>query len=203
MWLMFILVLITFPGYHIWKYRKENIFLKSFVSDYVQTNDEMKKIISMGLYYRFSGSTNEEELDKERKRISKIYMKNRPHDFEQFVAKIVEEYYGGIATVTVQSGDFGVDIEHQREDGLYLGQVKCYEGDLIYEPIAIIHSQMVKQKAKGGFVVTTSTFKESAREYAKELNIILINGIQLAEMWAKTVEEKKKTFEPVTQPQSN
>jgi len=58
---------------------------------------------------------------------------------------------------------------------------------------------MVKQGAKGGFVVTTSDFTTSAKEYCDGLNIKLINGEELVEIWAKSLEtevEMAKGFVP-------
>jgi restriction system protein len=105
-------------------------------------------------------------------------------------------YYGGQAFVTGGSGDYGVDIEHNQQNGKYLGQVKCYAPDHLvpYEPIAIIHSQMNRQQAKGGYVVTTSDFTVHARKYAEGLNIMLINGPQLVALWLKGLEKAAKPY---------
>ncbi|MBZ4687476.1 MAG: restriction system protein [Clostridia bacterium] len=51
---------------------------------------------------------------------------------------------------------------------------------------------MVKQVAKGGFVVTTSDITPNAREYAEGLNIELINGNELIEMWISVLQEEVK-----------
>lgn len=107
--------------------------------------------------------------------------------FEHFVADIMTTVRGGSSYVTKSTGDFGIDIEERTEKGLYLGQVKCFnDTNLVgYAPIAIIHSQMVKQGAVGGYVVTTSDFTSGARSYAQGLNIELINGRQLVELWLR------------------
>jgi len=129
-----------------------------------------------------------------------------PYAFEHFVANVLHEHFGGVIEVTRASGDGGVDIKHTlqnipeedqelpkynhyRPEGLYLGQVKCYALDkkIGYIPIAILHSQMVKQNAKGGFFVTTSSYNESARVYADGLNIKLIDGEEFLQMWMETV----------------
>ncbi|SHG65610.1 restriction system protein [Ornithinibacillus halophilus] len=91
--------------------------------------------------------------------------------------------FRGSVEVTPKSNDFGVDFTHQREDGLYLGQVKVHTSDLDYTAIALVHSNMVKMEANGGYVITTSDFTPSARQYAKDLKIDLINGIELVEHW--------------------
>jgi restriction system protein len=146
----------------------------------------MHQTIAIGLYHRFKKS---EEDSTE-----------TPWDFEKFVANIMVDYLGGEATITQGSGDFGVDIEHRRDNGLYLGQVKCYNHPVGYEPIAIIHSQMVKQGAKGGFVVTTSTFTDNAIAYAEDLNIELIDGEKLVEYWAASKQVVSKSYLEIVEP---
>ncbi|WP_110926285.1 restriction endonuclease [Bacillus massiliglaciei] len=42
---------------------------------------------------------------------------------------------------------------------------------------------MVKQSATKGYVVSTAGFNDNARLYADGLNIDLINGMELVEMW--------------------
>ncbi|WP_339308675.1 restriction endonuclease [Paenibacillus sp. FSL R5-0519] len=72
--------------------------------------------------------------------------------------------------------------------------MKCYhDKNLVgFGPIAIIHSQMVKQGAVGGYVVTTSEFTSNARNYAEGLDIDLINGTQLVELWMEHLETKSE-----------
>src|SRR5690606_16601584 len=91
--------------------------------------------------------------------------------------------YGESSYVTKSSRDFGVDIEHGVGDGKVLGQVKCYKDDVGYEPIALIHSNMIKQNASRGYVVTTSNFTPQARTYAEGLDVDLITGTELVELW--------------------
>ncbi|MFC4769251.1 restriction endonuclease [Effusibacillus consociatus] len=133
--------------------------------------DEMRLTLAYGLHYRF---------------------KDIPYEFEEFAAGVMENCLGGNATTTQRSGDFGVDILHDRgRHGLYLGQVKCKApGENVdYEPISIIHSQIMKQRAKGGYVITTSNFTTGAQQYANEIKrenqieIHLINGYELVRYW--------------------
>ncbi|MDQ0899183.1 MULTISPECIES: restriction endonuclease [unclassified Paenibacillus] len=149
----------------------------------LKINHELRDTLKHGIYQRFK--KDEDNPDKE-----------DPFDFEYFVAEIMEHIHDSRTYVTKKSGDFGVDIEEYREDGLYLGQVKCYDKPLKYEPIAIIHSQMIKQGAKGGYVVTTSSFTEKARDYAEGLNIELIEGTQLVEMWLRRLESRAVFHNP-------
>jgi restriction system protein len=148
--------------------------------------DDLHKTLLAGLYQRFKKEDGKTE--------------DTPLDFEHFVAKVIQQYQGGKVEVTPGSGDGGIDLIHYREDGLYFGQVKCYNPNnnmVNYEPIAILHSQMVKQQAKGGFLVTTSNYNNNAVLYAEGLNIQLINGDQLLDMWIHAMEETKQTYLPV------
>lgn len=170
--------------YYFVKYRREYNLLRQIRLDILQTSRDMYRTMAVGIYQRFKQP--EEGQSK----------KENPLEFENFVARIMVNYYGGQAYVTGGSGDFGVDIEHSHEDGMYLGQVKCYApGHLLsYEPIAIIHSQIIKQQAKGGYVITTSDFTPSARRYAEGLNIMLINGSRLVELWLQGLAKQVKPY---------
>lgn len=146
-------------------------------------NDELRDTLKHGIYQRFKKDMDNPD-------------KEDPFDFEYFVADIMEQRHNSGSYVTKRSGDFGVDIEEYREDGLYLGQVKCYDKPLKYEPIAIIYSQMVKQGAIGGYVVTTSSFSDNDRDCAEGLNIELIEGNQLVEMWLNMLESRATLLKP-------
>lgn len=151
--------------------------LDEALTNLVHGNEETKKTLLIGLYHRFKKDDSTPET---------------PFDFEKFVAKIMEAYRGGQADTTPLSGDYGVDIEHTINDKKYLGQVKCYEdgNNVSFEPIAIIHSQIIRQQAAGGFLVTTSDFTPNARNYAEGLNIELINGKELVDIWVGTLERE-------------
>ncbi len=170
--------------YFLIKNRQEYRQLKQIRLDILQTSQDMYHTMSLGLYQRFK-----QEEGKEQK-------KENPMDFENFVARVMVNYYGGQAFVTGGTGDYGIDIEHDHPAGKYLGQVKCYAPDhfVPYEPIAVIHSQLTKQNAKGGYVVTTSDFTPNARKYAEGLDIMLINGSQLVELWMQGLEKTAKPY---------
>ncbi|MDH4620193.1 restriction endonuclease [Brevibacillus sp. AY1] len=158
--------------------------LQVITDDFFATEEELYKTIAAGLYHRFKKRNTK---DGEKAAIDTPYQKDssdeNPYTFEEWVASVMQKYRGGYASSTKASGDYGVDIEHSRDGGLFLGQVKCYPTPVNYEPIAIIHSQMVKQNAQGGFVVTTSEFTPNAKKYAAETNIELIEGTELAKIW--------------------
>lgn len=153
--------------------------------DMLLTNAEMNKTLAIGIYNRFKQEEGKEET---------------PLDFETFVATIFRNLYDCETFVTQASGDFGVDIEQNREDGLYLGQVKCYNHPVGFEPIAIIHSQMIKRKATGGFVVTTSNYTENAKWYAQGLGIELVDGDMLVKYWNDSVNNKVIDIKAIVNP---
>ena len=168
-----------FGLYWVAEYRNKAKNLDSVVASLVECNSEMKDSLLAGLIARFNYETDGE----------------KPLDFERFVARIIRMQFGGKTSVTRPNSDMGVDIEHQREEGLYLGQVKCYalENKVGFEPVAIIHSQMVRQGALGGFVVTTSDYTSAAKKYADEIGIELVNGKELINLWTQTIRRQKKT----------
>ena len=166
---------------HFWITKRQHEYQTSLIAEQMDQSLEMKRTLAMGLYLRFC----KEKHNHNGKPIkySRIYIKQDPLQFETFCARVMEKKYGGSTWVSPASGDFGVDFEHRRKDGLYLGQVKCYEGDMSYEPIARLHSNIVKQGAKGGYVITTGAFSDNARKFAEGLNIELIDGVKLVEYW--------------------
>ncbi|KRF18639.1 restriction endonuclease [Paenibacillus sp. Soil787] len=185
-----VLIVAGFMGFYLLKTKQELDSIRRSAIDFISVNEEMKKTLLVGLYQRYKKSDDPE--------------KENPLDFERFVAKIMSDVNQSEAFVTSGSGDFGVDIEEKRGDGLYLGQIKCYAdyNPVSFDPIAIIHSQMIKQNAKGGYVITTSTFTPNARAYAEGLNIRLIEGRELIDLWVRSLEHKnassKFIFNPST-----
>lgn len=166
--------------YWVREYRKKSFYLESIIESLTDCNREMKTTLLTGLVNRFAPVYSQENEE-------------RPLDFERFVARILRLNFGGKTSVNKASADCGVDIAHRRGSTLHLGQVKCRREDALvdYEPIAIIHSQMVKQGAAGGFVVTTSDFTSKAVKYAEGLNIDLIDGNKLVELWTYALAKRK------------
>lgn len=181
---MLFTLLLIFSCYLVYLCYKQKQMLDEYnidASDTFLVHKHMKETLRIGLYNRFKRDLEEEKEEN-------------PLLFEHFVAEIISSVRDGNTYVTKSSGDYGIDIEEQTEEGLYLGQVKCYNDmNLVgFGPIAIIHSQMVKQGAVGGYVVTTSEFTSNARNYAEGLDIDLINGTQLVELWMEHLENKSE-----------
>ncbi|MDP5276205.1 restriction endonuclease [Chengkuizengella axinellae] len=185
------LILLTGLGVFIWK---NPHFFQIKLKKFIQSDLEFKQTLAMGLYYRFNYPTR--KLPDGRvmfEKSSKTFLKERPLDFEHFVADLIKINYGGQVTVSKGSGDFGIDFEHRVKGALYLGQVKAYKNDIPYDPIASIHSNMVKHDAKGGYVINTAGFSEGAKQYAKGLNIKLIDGVELVNLWLTSLKVQQYT----------
>lgn len=178
--IMGLFAVLGFGLYWVREYREKTNDLNKLLASLAECNSEMKRTLLEGLVARFSSNqTDSDEISL---------------DFQRFVARIMRLHYGGKTSVTRTNSDFGVDIQHWRKGKLYLGQVICQGQNepVGYEPIAIIHSQILKQDAQGGFVATTSDFNTKAKQYAENLGIELINGAQLVDMWAASLRTNKK-----------
>lgn len=174
--------------------KRRNQYQTALLVQHIDSSEEMKRKLAMGLYLRFR---KEGEDDKNGVVENSIFIKQDPIAFESFVAEVFEKARGGNTWVSPPSGDFGVDFEHDTDEGRFLGQVKCYEDDLPYNPIAIIHSNMVKQGAVGGYVINTGSFTKNAVEYAEGLNVELIDGIKLVELWIAGLENAEQEIKQI------
>jgi restriction system protein len=184
-------IVVLVAAIHFWWTKRRHEYRTSLIAQQMESSLDMKRTLAMGLYFRFCKEKNQ---DGKTPKYSKIYIKQDPLQFEVFAAFVMEKKYGGSTWVSPASNDFGVDFEHRRKDGLYLGQVKCYEGDMSYEPIARVHSNMVKSGAVGGYVITTGSFSENARKFAEGLNIELIDGVRLVEYWLDGLKQTENTI---------
>lgn len=182
--MLYTFFIVAFSLYFIWYVykRKKDAHLYQIISRF-NKDEEFKRTLAMGLYYRFM-------KPQENEKCSSVFIRQTPTEFEIFVADIFEKYYGGSTYVTSGSGDYGVDFEHQVNGELFFGQVKCYCKDLPFNAVALIHSNMIKHGAKGGYVVSTGSFSVNARKYAEGLNIELIDGTRLAEMYMESIESQ-------------
>ena len=100
--------------------------------------------------------------------------------------------YGGsrsdVGQVLGRSGDAGIDgvVDEDRLglDSIYI-QAKRWEG-VVGRPIvqSFVGSMLGRQAASKGILLTTSTFSQDAREYARGVNmrVILIDGPALARL---------------------
>lgn len=187
------IVLIEFLiiGGLIWYIKKRSDHDAYLIAKKIESGLELKRTMATGLYYRFNFPTEEDDKgDKKFAKATEIFLKQKPHEFEDFVAEVMRKKYGGRSFVTSKTGDFGVDFELEQEEGLYLGQAKAHKDDVNFKPIALVHSNMIKQGAKGGYVITTADFTSGAKKYAEDLDIELINGVQLVTDWLESMDSE-------------
>lgn len=124
--------------------------------------------------------------------LNKLQNLENPTDLESIMVKLLEKmgYRGenGSSIVTPKSNDGGVDcVINQDTLGLskVLVQVKRYASNNIVDRPKIqafygaLHTTYHMDR---GIFITTSDFTKSAREIAKQNNIILINGNELADL---------------------
>jgi restriction system protein len=185
-WIVFLQFIVI--GLLLWYIKKQNEKEAYLIAQEINSGMDLKRTMAMGLAYRYNSTRND------RDGITDLFLKQTNYDFEDFTAEIMRNNFGGTVFVTPKTGDFGVDFEHERVDGLFLGQAKAQDTNLGFEAIALIHSNMVKRGAKGGYVITTADFTPAAREYAEGLNIQLINGVDLVSLWLDTMDSK--VYEP-------
>lgn len=187
--MIYIIALLIFANAALLIYMKrKNDEEEAQLVEKIETGTELKKTMAMGLYYRFNfPRTKDSDGNQVFEKSTDLFIKQLPYEFEDFVADVIQKKLGGYTTVTTRSGDFGIDFEHQLEEELYLGQVKAWREDLPFDSIAILHSNMVKREAIGGYLVTTGGFSRAAEEYAEGLNIQLIDGVKLVEYWLESM----------------
>lgn len=102
-----LLIAIAITLYFLIKCRQEYRQLRKVRLDILQCSQDMYQTMAVGLYERFKQGEGRQEGKKE-----------NPLEFENFVARVMVNYYGGQAFVTGGSGDYGVDIEHNQQNGL-------------------------------------------------------------------------------------
>lgn len=111
-----------------------------------------------------------------------------PYDFEHFVADVWSER-GWTTEVSQGSNDMGVDVIARKSDGLVdqqiAIQVKRYaEGNTVGRPQIQQYHALKTQNTETDavVVVTTSTFAETAEEWAAAHNVKLVDGADLVKI---------------------
>ncbi|CQR46589.1 Restriction endonuclease [Paraliobacillus sp. PM-2] len=183
------LVLII-AAYHLWVRNNKDKKTIYMITNVIKSNDDVRRTLAMGLYHRFKRVSNDKEERVFEETFSELFLRNDPYEFEHFVAEIYQKLLGGTTYVTSRSNDYGVDIEHHVDGKLFYIQVKCEKENLSFDAIAKVHSNMIKHGADGGMVVNISDFSKNARHYAEGINIELVNGVELVDMWMKSLNIK-------------
>ena len=112
-----------------------------------------------------------------------------PFEFERFVGWLFK-HEGYSVEVTKERGDHGIDVVLTRDGREYAVQVKRYMPNhrVGEEEIRDFYGSYVGKRFYGGFFVTTSDFSTAARLWAKEREVVLMNGRDLIHMIHKEKE---------------
>ncbi|MCP9333141.1 restriction endonuclease [Lentilactobacillus hilgardii] len=118
-------------------------------------------------------------------------MNSDPIFFEHLVVRLLSKmgYKGpnGSATVTPASGDDGIDgIINQDPLGtntVYVQAKRYAKDNRVQRPqIQSFYGAIKGRGAESGVFITTSDFSRSAREYAENFRIVLVDGIELTDL---------------------
>lgn len=108
------------------------------------------------------------------------------HEYEQAVGEYLLCHGYDNVSVTKGSGDFGVDIVAQNDEGKVAVQCKYYSGKVGLEAVQQVVAGMAVYDCDSAMVVTNSTFTPAAKQLAE------INGVQLIDR----VDSKGRAFLP-------
>ncbi|MFZ4814780.1 MAG: restriction endonuclease [Phototrophicaceae bacterium] len=127
-------------------------------------------------------STTSPKTDKDN-----LTQRDRAKMFELEVAAILNAVTRHKAIVTGGSGDGGVDITLQDQDGSLYAVVQCKNYQGVVPPLYIRELATVRQqqKAQRAYLVTSGTFSEATRREAAQLKIYLIDSKKLDELRVK------------------
>jgi restriction system protein len=107
-----------------------------------------------------------------------------PNEFEDVIAALYKQL-GYSVKQTPYSNDKGKDIILKRDGKKYLVECKRYDfaNTIGREHLQKFFAAIVEEKAEKGFFVTTSDYKSTAIQYAKDIGKIeLVNGSKLVLM---------------------
>ncbi len=100
------------------------------------------------------------------------------YEYEKYVAsKIMATGNFRSVAVTTKSGDYGVDILCEEDDGTtWAVQCKMYSEKVGYKAIQEVVSGMQYYSCKRAAVYTTSTFTAQAKDAAAKMNVLLFEN---------------------------
>lgn len=166
----------------------------------IATSENFLRTTAMGLAMRFSNPSEDgpskDALEEEQ--TSDLFSKQTEADFISFASQIIQHKDGGTVYITGDPTHNSPHFEIERADGTYIGMSFVASMDISYEPIALLHSHLIKDQAQGGYIITTSDFTEHAYRYAQTLEITLIHGVQLANFWLQSMDYTYYEKEPST-----
>ncbi|MCT2344781.1 restriction endonuclease [Bacillales bacterium AN1005] len=182
-------ILIVLAFIHFFWTKKQDEYKGRLIMQHLHTSQDMKKTLALGLYLRF--------LPTGKKLENHSLLLKDDITLEAFTASLLEKTRGGTAWVLADADRLGINLEHQTKEGLFLGQIVRTEHEIGFEQIALVHSNVVKKRAAGGYVVTAGIFSEDAIVYAKGLNIELIDGVGLTDLWLASLGIAEKEMQKI------
>jgi len=118
-----------------------------------------------------------------------------PAQFEKMVVELYETR-GYKAKRTGATGDHGVDVVVETPKGeKWVVQCKRWRGSVGEPVIREFFGTMHHEKADRGVLVTTGTFTNQAREWAKGKPLNLVDGREFLNNWKKATSTKSSQFE--------
>lgn len=154
-----------------------------------QSNNEKTKLLHVQSYKKLL--QNHDDLN-----YIVNYFSDKPTEFEKFCADLFRKM-GYSAKVTPATNDGGYDIVAQHNDKKYIIECKCYsQNNKIGRPAVqkLVGANHIAM-ANGMIFITTSSFTKSAIEYATEMNMELISGIDLVKLLEKYMILDKKEIQ--------
>lgn len=101
-------------------------------------------------------------------------------EFENLVGEYFRRQGFAVNWQGGQGADGGVDLVLRNKGEMYLVQCKQWKAYKVgVQPVRELYGVMAARGAAGGYVVTSGVFTEEAKEFARGLNVELINGGQL------------------------
>lgn len=104
------------------------------------------------------------------------------HDFEKFIASLLQKSGFENVEVTKGSGDQGVDVIAEKNQIKYAIQCKNYSSSLGNTPVQEVYAGAKFYGCHVGVVITNSTFTSGARELANNTGVLLWDRNTLSKM---------------------
>lgn len=110
------------------------------------------------------------------------------HEFEYFVASLLQDLGFSKVTVTPGSGDQGIDVIAILDGTKYAFQCKKYSKPLGNKPIQEVVTGKIIWECDEAVVITNSYFTKGAIEAARATNVELWDRNVLSQMISKSIE---------------
>lgn len=104
------------------------------------------------------------------------------HEFERFCANVLRQNGFENVSVTIGSGDQGIDIIAYKDGIKYGIQCKCYHSDIGNKAVQEVYAGKTFYNCHVGIVLTNRDFTRSAIDLAEKDGIILWNRTKLLQM---------------------